>query len=104
MGDPYLTLGIQEMVSNEDVVNAYHKKLREFPPEEFPEQFAFISEAYEAIRTESDRVDLRLFGPVPSAERISELAEHEQPEPPRTDRDSWQAIATKSWLSGRLSR
>lgn len=72
MGDPYLTLGIGERVSDADVSAAYHAALRAFPPEEYPEEFARISEAYGAIRTEADRVDLRLFGPLP--QNLSDLA------------------------------
>ena len=103
MVDPYLTLGIHEMVSDDEVMAAYHAKLRAFPPEDFPEEFAFISEAYEAIKTEADRVDLRLFGPIPAPNQLTELAEHEAPEPPASDRNVWQSVATSAWLSGRLS-
>lgn len=103
MRDPYLTLGIQELVSDEEVMAAYHTKLRQTPPEEHPEEFARISEAYEAIRTEDDRVNLRLFGKVPIPERLSELAEYEEPEPPNADRAQWQATAVQSWLVGRIS-
>lgn len=103
MGDPYLTLGIGELVTDEEVSAAYHTALRVFPPEEHPEQFARISEAYEAIRTEADRVDLRLFGAVPRPEHVSELAEHEPPEPPDASRAAWQSVAVRGWLVGRYS-
>jgi len=103
MGDPYLTLGLHERVSNEEVSAAYYRKLREFPPEDHPEVFATISEAYEMIRTEADRIDLRLFGPVPKTEYVSELAEHEQPEIPDLTREVWQKVATECWLAGRVS-
>ena len=103
MSDPYLTLGIHERVSDEDVMAAYHRKLREFPPEEHPEEFAYISEAYEAIRTEADRIDLRLFGEVPSPGRMAGLALHERPEPPDTARARWLHVALEHWLSGRIS-
>lgn len=101
MGDPYLTLGVGERVDDADVSAAYHAALRAFPPEEHPEQFARISEAYEAIRTEADRIDLRLFGAVPAPEHASELAEHEPPEPPDASRTAWQSVAVRSWLVGR---
>lgn len=103
MTDPYLALGIHELVSDEEVAAAYHRKLREFPPEEHPEEFAFISEAYGAIRTEADRLDLRLFGEVPRPERIDELAQYEQPEPPDPARAKWQQVALEHWLTGRIS-
>ena len=103
MGDPYLTLGIRECVSDAEVAAAYHAKLRMFPPEEHPEAFANISEAYEAIRTEADRIDLRLFGEVPEPEHVTGLAEHEAPEPPDAQRGVWQAAAVQGWLAGRVS-
>ena len=103
MGDPYLTLGICELVSDAEVSAAYHAKLRQFPPEDCPEEFATISEAYEAIRTEADRVALRLFGAVPKAERISELAAGEPPEPPPVDSTKWRSAAVQGWLLGRVS-
>jgi hypothetical protein len=103
MGDPYLTLGIGEQVTDADVSAAYHAALRAFPPEEHPEQFSRISEAYGAIRTEADRVDLRLFGTLFRPECIAELAEHEAPEPPDATRAAWQSVAVRSWLVGRCS-
>lgn len=103
MMDPYLTLGINERVSDEEVAAAYHRKLRQFPPEDHPDEFAGISEAYEAIRTEADRIDLRLFGAVPPPERVAELAEQESPEPPNMSREVWQQVAVGHWLAGRVS-
>lgn len=100
--DPYLTLGIHEMVSDDEVKSAYHAKVREFPPEDFPEQFSYISAAYEEIRTEKARVRLRLMGPLPSSDEISKLAFHEPAEPPQVSRDLWIKDATRIWLTGRL--
>lgn len=103
MSDPYLVLGILEQVSDEEVAAAYHAQLRRFPPEEFPEEFARISEAYEAVRTAADRAELHLFGAVPRPERVSELAEHEEPPAPSAKREYWQHVAVQSWLVGRVS-
>ena len=103
MGDPYLTLGIHELVSDAEVSAAYHAKLRQFPPENCPEEFAKISEAYEAVRTEQDRITLRLFGAVPKPEQIAELGEGETPEPPAADSQKWRAAAVRGWLLGRIS-
>ena len=103
MGDPYLILGIRENVSDEDVSAAYHRKLRQFPPEVHPEEFAVISEAYEAIRTEADRIDLRLFGEVPRTAQISELVDNEPPELPDRSRAVWKKVAVEHWLLGRVS-
>ena len=91
------------MVSDEEVAAAYHRKLRAFPPEEHPAEFAVISEAYEAVRTEADRIDLRLFGLVPAPDRAAELAEHERPELPDFGRTVWQGVAVAGWLSGRTT-
>ena len=103
MGDPYLTLGIHELVSDAEVSAAYHAKLRQFPPEDCPEEFAKISEAYEAVRAEQDRIALRLFSAAPKAERIAELAEGEMPEPPAADSKKWRSAAVRGWLLGRVS-
>jgi len=103
MTDPYLTLGIHENVSDDDVRAAYHTKLREFPPEEFPEEFSTVSEAYDAIRSEDARIRLRLIGPCPPPEQISRLALHEKPTQPSGSREIWTKEALRSWLTGRLT-
>lgn len=102
MTDPYITLGIHENVSDEDVKAAYHAKLREFPPEDFPEEFSAISEAYDAIRSESARTHLLLFGPFPPPEQISRLALHEKSAPPEGSREMWTKEAVQNWFAGRL--
>ena len=65
MQDPYITLGIRENVGDAEVQAAYHRRLRQFPPEDCPQEFAAISEAYELLRTELDRVTFAtsLYGP-----------------------------------------
>ena len=101
MRDPYLTLGIPELVSDEEVSAAYHKKLRQFPPEDYPDEFSQISEAIEQIRTEADRIDLRLFAPPFDTQRLTELAEGEACEAPTADRAVWTAAAVRAWSLGR---
>lgn len=99
MLDPYLTLGIRESVTDEAVVKAYHAMLRMFPPESYPNEFASISEAYEAIRSEEDRMELRLLGAFPELEQLADLAANEPSKAFNVDKSHWVAVATQQWLS-----
>ncbi len=103
MGNPYLILGIRENVSDEEVSEAYHRGLRQFPPEDHPAEFSVISEAYEAIRNETARTDLHLFGPVLEPVDLLELVGNEPPEVPDRSRKIWQKTASEHWLIGRVS-
>jgi curved DNA-binding protein CbpA len=53
--NPFLVLDVTPDCSDEDVRAAYHRLLREFPPEKFPSEFQQIHEAATALRTERDR-------------------------------------------------
>lgn len=59
--DPYDTLGVQAGADDETVRAAYLELVRRYPPERFPERFARINRAYEALKTEQDRVQHELF-------------------------------------------
>ena len=59
---PYLALGVPETTTDEDVRRAYLLKIRMYPPEQNPDEFQRVCEAYELIKTESARTRLRLFG------------------------------------------
>lgn len=103
--DPYLLLGLDEEATDAEVTAAYHDALRRFPPEQAPESFAAISEAYESIRTEEDRVRRRLF---PPAIPCAELAAYFEPlddalRLPPISRDRWIREARKHWLKSRLT-
>lgn len=64
--DPYLVLGLTETaVDDEQVRQAYIQAVRLNPPEQSPEAFARISEAYQQVRTEESRLRHRFCGPYP---------------------------------------
>ena len=62
MAYPYIVLGIPETSSNEEIRKAYLAKIQANPPENAPEMFQMISEAYRDIDTDEKRAELKLFG------------------------------------------
>ncbi|NCC49885.1 MAG: hypothetical protein EOM20_01590 [Spartobacteria bacterium] len=103
MKDPYITLGIHEKVTDQDVQDAYHRCLRKYPPEENPRKFADISEAYELIRTDYDRRDYFLGGPLPTLHELGQLAGEPEPSRPVADHAVWLRNARRLWLTRGLS-
>lgn len=105
VSDPYLLLGLDEDVTDAEVTAAYHNALRRFPPEQAPDTFARISEAYESIRTEEDRIRRRFFSPpIRCAELPAYFATLDAAiRLPRIPRDRWLREARKQWLESRLA-
>jgi len=99
MQDPYILLGIKEKVTDEDVQTAYHRCLRQYPPEECPQEFAAISEAYEHIRTERDRIIRNLFGDTPLASELATLTGNSGAARPTAKRKPWLRNAERLWLT-----
>jgi curved DNA-binding protein CbpA len=61
--NPYQLLGIPEDMGDDDAIRkAWLDAVRRYPPEEHPEQFARIREAYELIRDRESRYRLQTFG------------------------------------------
>lgn len=59
----YTILGVDPKNANdENVREAYLKKIREYPPEKKPAEFQIIRDAYEKIDSYQKRVDYYLFG------------------------------------------
>ncbi len=54
-------LGVENNTSDEAVRNAYLQKIREYPPEQFPETFKEVRQAFDAIATDKLRMTYRLF-------------------------------------------
>ncbi len=102
--DPYLILGMDEHVTDAEVTAAYHTALRRFPPEHAPETFARISEAYETIRREADRVRHRLFPtPIPCAELPAYFEALDTPTRiPSVKQATWLREARRHWMRNRL--
>ena len=103
--DPYILLGIDESVSDNDVTNAYHCALRRFPPEDAPDAFADISEAYESVKTEELRIKRKLLPQPISCEQIAsyfdELKGAGKSMPP-VKRDAWMSDSSRLWLRSRV--
>jgi curved DNA-binding protein CbpA len=76
MRDPYLLLGLEPGIDDAAVERAYHDAIRRCPPERDAERFSAIREAFEALRTERDRLAYDLFDytPVTSADILDRAA------------------------------
>ena len=61
METPFEILDITESASDSEIKSAYLKKVRQFNPEQFPEKFKEIKEAYNAVSTPKKRLEYRLF-------------------------------------------
>ncbi len=103
--DPYLLLGLQEQVTDSEVTDAYHAALRRHPPEREPERFTAISEAYESIRTEEDRVRRRLFPESLPADALPVYFDvpAEGHAPVGIKQEFWLREARKQWARSRLT-
>ncbi len=66
--DPYLVLGLGRRADEAAIKRAYFQLVRQFPPEQEPEQFQRIRAAYEQLRDPEQRarVDLFLLQPPPA--------------------------------------
>jgi len=62
---PHLILGLidpaDDNMSDKTVKDAYLQKVHAFPPEQFPEKFRKIREAYEILKDEKSRLAYTLF-------------------------------------------
>lgn len=61
MRDPFECLGVPEEADDATVKRGYLQKVRLFSPEQHPAQFQKIRAAFEAIRSERERLAYRLF-------------------------------------------
>ena len=59
---PYTVLGLPENTADTEIRNSYLAKIKEFPPEKYPEKFQDIAEAYDMIKDELSRAKLSVFG------------------------------------------
>ena len=69
---PYEILGIDRRATLADIKKAYFKMVREYPPEEQPDKFKEIRQAYEQLKSPEARaaVDMFLLQPPPELPRI----------------------------------
>ena len=61
MKTPFEILDIDVSASDSEIKSAYLKKVRQFTPEQFPEEFKKIKEAYNAIGNSKKRIEFALF-------------------------------------------
>jgi curved DNA-binding protein CbpA len=62
MSNPFAVLGVADTAADDDAIKkAYLQRVREYPPERNPERFQAIRAAYEAVKTQRDRLRHRLF-------------------------------------------
>jgi len=66
MPAPHLNLGIihfsdDQKINDKMVKDAYLQKVHQFPPEQYPEKFRKIREAYELLKDEKARLAYSLF-------------------------------------------
>ena len=89
--NPFAVLGLDEDASDAAVRAAYLAAVRAHPPDRDPAGFQRIREAYDAIRDEDRRLDLRLFGP-PPLDRLEALLEAFPDERRHVGPDPWLAV------------
>jgi curved DNA-binding protein CbpA len=53
--DFYALLGIDKSATDEDIKRAYGQKIRQFPPDQFPDEFKQIRQAYETLNDPKSR-------------------------------------------------
>jgi curved DNA-binding protein CbpA len=89
--NPFAVLGLEEDASDAAVRAAYLAAVRAHPPDRDPAGFQRIREAYDAIRDEDRRLDLRLFGP-PPLDRLEALLDAFPDERRHVGPDPWLAV------------
>jgi DnaJ-class molecular chaperone len=71
MSDPREILGIPLNATEEEIRVAYLRKVKEHPPDQSPQEFEKIRDAYEALRDPRSRIRSMLFSADPEAPLIS---------------------------------
>src|SRR5262245_51202739 len=61
MTDPYSMLGLPPDSDDETIRRRYLELVRQFSPEQHPEKFAAVRQAYESLRDLNTRLRHRLF-------------------------------------------
>jgi curved DNA-binding protein CbpA len=61
MSDPYSVLGLSPDSDDETIRRRYLQLVRQFSPEQHPDRFAAIRQAYEHLRDLNTRLRYRLF-------------------------------------------
>lgn len=59
--DPFSILGVDENASDDEIKRRYLALVRDFPPDREPERFQTYRFAFEALRTERERLAAKLL-------------------------------------------
>lgn len=59
--DPFAVLGVDDDAGDETIKQRYLALVRSFPPDREPERFQEIRRAYEAVRGERERLEVKLL-------------------------------------------
>ncbi len=73
--NPFLVLNVPLKATDAEVRAAYHEMLRRFTPEQAPEEFQAVQEAYAALKTERDRWRWHLLHDQPPGEGVLAVVE-----------------------------
>ena len=74
MNNPFELLAVSPEATDEMIKKAYLGKVKEYPPDQAPEQFQAIRSAYELIQTHKDRLAYSLFHiEQPNADTLSQV-------------------------------
>ena len=81
MQEHYDRLGVAVGASPDDIKAAYHRKLKEFPAHQHPQEFKAIRAAYEALKKGEQNVQEDFFKIRPvqvelDTERVQKLQQH----------------------------
>lgn len=91
MIDPYIELNLTpDQATDETVREAYMKGLRAHPPDREPDKFERIRRAYEMIKDEKSRIELKLFGLEEKQSFLAMLPEENKR--PRVGAEAWLAV------------
>ena len=75
MNNPFHVLNVPEDADDQMVRKAYLRLVKQYPPEQAPDQFKRIQDAYHCTQTEKARLQYRLFNTqAPSFEQWLEQA------------------------------
>jgi curved DNA-binding protein CbpA len=77
MANPYDILVVAPTDGDEVIRRRYLELIRRYPPEQHPEQFKRVREAYEQVKDADSRLSFLLFDPS-QGESIEELLEEER--------------------------
>ncbi|MEA1923789.1 MAG: DnaJ domain-containing protein [Pseudomonadota bacterium] len=67
MHNPYEILELATDCNDQQARRSYLDKIKEFPPEHFPEHFREINEAYELVKSQEGRFNYQLMDKDPGA-------------------------------------